>query len=132
MRRSPTRRSSKLSVEQLEDRNLMSIFGVPWPTDNLTLSFEPDGTSINGTGSNLFSSLNTAMPTPTWQNQILQAFQTWAVETNLNIGLVSDSGAANGLPGGPTGSSQFGDIRIGGLAQPQATGLIETSPFSVL
>ncbi len=132
MRRFPKRRSSKLSVEQLEDRNLMSIFGVPWPTDNLTLSFEPDGTSINGTGSNLFSSLNASMPTATWQNQILQAFQTWAVETNLNIGLVSDSGAANGLPGGPTGSSQFGDIRISGLTQPQATGLIETSPFSVL
>ncbi len=132
MRRFPKRRSSKLSVERLEDRNLMSIFGVPWPTDNLTLSFEPDGTSINGTGSNLFSSLNMAMPTATWQNQILQAFQTWAVQTNLNIGLVSDSGAANGLPGGPTGSSQFGDIRIAGLTQPQATGLIETSPFSVL
>ena len=132
MRRFPKRCSARPHFEQLEDRNLMSIFGVPWPTGSLTLSFEPDGTSINGTGSNLYSSLNRSMPTGAWQYQILEAFQTWAVQTNLNIGLVSDGGQANGVAGGPTGDPRFGDIRVGGLAQPTATGLIETSPFSVL
>jgi hypothetical protein len=132
MRRFPKRRSARPQFEQLEDRNLMSIFGVPWPTGSLSLSFEPDGTSINGTGSNLNSSLSRSMPTGAWQYQILEAFQTWAVQTNLNIGLVSDGGQANGVAGGPTGDPRFGDIRIGGLVQPNATGLIETSPFSVL
>ena len=132
MRRFPKRRASRPCFEQLEDRNVMSIFGVPWPTGNLSLSFEPDGTSINGTGSNLFSGLNASMPTGAWQYQILEAFQTWAVQTNLNIGLVPDGGQANGVPGGPTGDPRFGDIRIGGLVQPTATGLIETAPFSVL
>ena len=124
MRRSPKRRSARLCFEQLEDRNLMSIFGVPWPTGNLSLSFEPDGTSVNGTGSNLFSSLNAAMPTASWQNQILQAFQTWAVQTNLNIGLVSDGGQANGVAGGPTGDPRFGDIRIQVGPQPHVHQLI--------
>jgi len=120
-------------LEQLEDRNLLSIFGVPWPDgSHLTLSFEPDGTSINGAGSNLFSKFNSSMPTATWEKQILKAFQTWAVQSNLNIGMVADGGQPNGAAGGPSGDSRFGDIRVGGLAQPQATGLVETSPFSVL
>lgn len=127
------RRSPKLRLEPLEDRNLLSIFGVPWPDgSNLTLSFEPDGTSINGSGSNLFSQLNASMPTATWEKQILKAFQTWAVQSNLNIGIVADGGQPNGAAGGPTGDSRFGDIRIGGFTQPQATGMVETSPFSVL
>ena len=127
------RRSKKLIVEPLESRNLLTIFGVPWPdASQLTLSFEPDGTSINGSGSNLFAHLNASMPSGVWQKEILKAFQTWAVESNANIGVVADSGAANGAVGGLTGDSKFGDIRIGGLTQPTAIGLVESSPFSVL
>jgi hypothetical protein len=127
------RRSPKLHLEQLESRNLLSIFGVPWPDGrDLTLSFEPDGTNINGSASNLFSAFNASMPQSTWQRQILKAFQTWAVQSNLNIGIVADGGQPNGVAGGPSGDSRFGDIRIGGFAQPRATGLVETSPFSVL
>ncbi len=126
-------RSKKLLVEPLESRNLLTIFGVPWPDgSHLTLSFEPDGTSINGSNSNLFAEMNTSMPSGVWQKEILKAFQTWAVNSNLNIGVVSDNGAPNGTAGGLSGDSRFGDIRIGGLTQPTATGLVETSPFSLL
>jgi hypothetical protein len=127
------RRSKKLLIEPLESRDLLTIFGVPWPDgSHLTLSFEPDGTSINGSSSNLFAGLNASMPSGVWQNEILKAFQTWAVNSNLNVGVVWDSGAPNGTAGGPSGDSRFGDIRIGGLVQPTATGLVETSPFSIL
>ncbi|CAN5184092.1 hypothetical protein BH10PLA2_BH10PLA2_26720 [soil metagenome] len=126
-------RSKRLLLEQLESREVLTVFGVPWPDgSHLTLSFEPDGTSINGAGSNLFSELNSSMPSGTWQKQILKAFQTWAIESNLNIGIVADSGAPNGVSGGPSGDGRFGDIRIGGITQPTARGLVETSPFSVL
>src|SRR5262249_20879997 len=46
-----------------------------------------------------------------WQTAILRAFQTWAVNANINIGLVPDAGSPFGPQGSGAGSS--GDIRIG-------------------
>lgn len=126
------RTKATLLLEALEDRNLMTIFGVPWPDPHLTLSFEPDGTTVGGQKSNLFASLNSNMPTSVWQKQILKAFQTWAVQTNVDIGLVADGGLPNGTPGGPQGDSRFGDVRIGGVAQPGADNLADSSPFGIL
>ena len=37
------------------------------------------------------------------------------MHTNADIGLVSDSGAAFGTPGGTEGDDRFGDIRIGAV-----------------
>jgi Matrixin len=124
----------KLLLEALEDRNLLTVFGVPWPNGNqLTLSFEPDGTVIGGAGSTLLSSLDTQMGRNVWQKEILRAFQTWADVANINIGVVSDNGTPAGAPGAPTGSGAYGDIRIGGLIEPTGgVSLAETSPFSVL
>ena len=92
----PRTLSRKLSVEQLEDR-LTPTWGIPWPSPTtLTLSFVPDGTNVSGTPSNLFALLGPN--TSVWETEILQAYQTWAIESNINIGLVSDDGAPWGAP----------------------------------
>ena len=48
-----------------------------------------------------------------WKTEILRAFQTWAIETNINIGVVPDGGQAMGIAGLAQGDDRFGDIRIG-------------------
>jgi hypothetical protein len=104
-------------VEQLEARVVRSVFGLPWmdPT-HLTLSFAPDGTMIEGVPSVLFQTLDSEFPTSTsWQDIIVQAFQTWATQTNVSIGLHSDNGAPFGVAGLSQGDPRFGDIRIGAI-----------------
>src|SRR5262249_36533685 len=89
-------------------------FGVPWADPSrLALSFAPDGTAIAAHTSSLFQTLNAQQATATWQREILQAFQTWAVQANINIGLVNDGGEAFGTPGPAQHDPRFGDIRIG-------------------
>jgi hypothetical protein len=101
-------------VELLESRVVPATFGVPW-TDpsHLTLSFAPDGTPIANNVSSLFQTLSAQQPAATWQREILQAFQTWAVQANINIGLVSDGGEPFGTAGPQEHDPRFGDIRIG-------------------
>ncbi len=116
-------RPRPLAVEILEDRTTPTTFGVAWPDPlHLTLSFEPDGTrSADGTPSALFQTLNTdlsrtlgtANPTALWQTEILRAFQAWAVNANINIGVVADDGSPEGAAGPVQGDTHFGDIRIG-------------------
>jgi hypothetical protein len=102
-------RSAPLGVEALEARDVPVTFGTPWPDgQHLTLSFAPDGTPIGGSASN-FASLD-----PAAKLEVLRAFQAWAVRANVNIGLVSDSGAAFGTGGAVQGDSRFGDVRVGG------------------
>ncbi|SRR5579883_204084 len=113
----------KLTLEPLEDRITPVTFGVPWPEGSqLTLSFAPDGTSINGQPSNLFQTLDAHLPTQVWQTEILRAFQTWAVAANINIGLVPDGGEPFGTLGLKEGDPRFGDIRIG--AQPMGSDVL--------
>jgi hypothetical protein len=114
-----------LVVEQLEDRLTPSTFAMPWINPNqITLSFVPDGTTASsGVASNLFTAMNTQFPGQNWQLEVLRAFQTWAVNANVNIGLVADGGQAMGSPGLPQGDSRFGDIRIGGQALDSVFGL---------
>src|SRR3954471_3493950 len=101
-------------VELLEDRAVPATFGVPWADpSHLTLSFAPDGTAIAGHTSSLFQTLNAQERTADWQRQILLAFQTWAVNANINIGLVNDGGQAFGTAGNSQHDPRFGDIRIG-------------------
>ena len=111
-------RSRRLTVETLEARIVRSVLGLPWldPT-HLTLSFAPDGTSIAGDASDLFQTLDSQFPTPaSWQDVIVQAFQTWAAQTNVSVGLTTDSGAPFGVAGLMQGDPRFGDIRIGARA----------------
>jgi hypothetical protein len=104
-------RSRPLALEVLEDRTTPAVYGVPWPNASyLRLSFAPDGTQIAGQSSSLFATLNAEEPAAAWEADILDAVQTWAVNTNLNVGVVPD----NGQPFGTSGAGQrFGDIRIG-------------------
>src|SRR5437016_3531160 len=105
MRQSPPPRC--LACEQLEDR-LTPTWGVPWFDGTaLTLSFVPDGTNISGTASNLDAQLGSQTG---WKREVLRAYQTWAVEANLNVGLVADGGQPMGVAGAPQDDIRFGDI----------------------
>jgi hypothetical protein len=119
-------RRQRLGVEFLEGRAVPATFGVPWSDPSrLTLSFAPDGTPIAGHTSSLFQSLNAQQPTAVWQREVLQAFQTWAVQANINIGLVNDGGEAFGIAGPSQHDSRFGDIRVG--AQPMSPDALSIS-----
>lgn len=111
-----TKNRRRLSVTPLEGRDVPASFGVPWadPT-HLTLSFAPDGTSVSGVSSNLAATLDAQMPTATWHAAILRAVQIWSASANINIGVVTDSGAAFGSAGATQADTRFGDIRIAGL-----------------
>lgn len=108
---------TRLSVEPLEQR-LTPTWGVPWysPT-TLSLSFAPDGADVSGSQNTLHSVLGPNAAA--WEREILRAFQTWAIEANINIGLTSDGGQAFGIAGQSEGDPRFGDIRIG--ARPLST-----------
>jgi hypothetical protein len=108
------RRRRRPVLEVLEGRAVPATFGVPWADPSrLTLSFAPDGAAIAAHSSSLFQTLNSQQPTATWQREILQAFQTWAVQANINVGLVSDGGEAFGTAGPAQHDPRFGDIRLG-------------------
>src|SRR4051794_10169943 len=107
-------KAQPLSVEQLEDRVTPATFNVPWPeVSELTLSFAPDGTAVGDQSSSLFRTLDSRLPTVVWQREMLRAFQTWAVEANINVELVPDGGQAFGTLGLKQGDPRFGDVRIG-------------------
>ena len=101
------RTAFRLRAEALERRDTPAVFGVPWPTSNLTLSFVPDGTDVNGSPSQLTATLGDA-----GRAEILRAFQTWGAVANVNVGLTSDGGQPIGTAGGPVHDPRFGDIRI--------------------
>jgi hypothetical protein len=134
-------RTAKLHLEVLEDRCIPSVFGNPWPNPgHLTISFAPDGTVISpysqhalgeGYSSSLFSTLASIGTPGVWKMEVLRAFQTWAVQANINIGLVADAGGAFGTPPLVPNTIQAGTIRIG--AYPQTTDVIATnSPYCII
>ncbi|QEH32715.1 Matrixin [Aquisphaera giovannonii] len=113
-------------LEPLEGRRVPAQLGVPWHhPDHVTLSFVPDGTSINGTPSVLFGTLDAAQATPDWQAEILRAFQTWATAAHVNFALTGDGGQPLGTTGPDQGDPRFGDIRI--AAVPMAPGVLAIS-----
>jgi hypothetical protein len=131
-------RKSKFHVEVLEVREVMSLFGNPWPdAEQLKLSFAADGTRIGGANqffgggnasSSLFATMRSVGADATWQTEILRAFQTWAVNTNINIGLVADNGTAFGID---AQNDQKGDLRIGAFKQPRDV-LAVNNPYSAI
>src|SRR5688500_17649034 len=107
-------RNALLFLERLEDRCTPVTWGTPWPdASHLTLSFAPDGTQVGPNASNLFASLNAIGPTALWQREVVRAFQTSAVNANINLSVVPDSGLAFGTTGAIQSDARFGDIRIG-------------------
>ncbi len=79
----------------------------------LTLSFAPDQTDLAGSPSSLYETFGAVASQNDWQQAILEAFQTWAVHTNADIGVVTDSGDPFGVSGRMRDDARFGDIRIG-------------------
>jgi hypothetical protein len=119
-------RSRRLFLERLEDRSTPSTSGVTWPDGgHLTLSFVPDGTQVAGQSSSLFSKLNAVAPSDVWQREIVRAFQTWASQTNVNVGVVADGGQTLGTTAVVQGDNRFGDIRIAAI--PMAAGTLITN-----
>ncbi|VTR95745.1 peptidase m10a and m12b matrixin and adamalysin : Matrixin OS=Singulisphaera acidiphila (strain ATCC BAA-1392 / DSM 18658 / VKM B-2454 / MOB10) GN=Sinac_4791 PE=4 SV=1: Peptidase_M10 [Gemmata massiliana] len=118
------------TFETLEDRSLPTTFGVPWADpEHLTFSFVPDGAQTPLGTNSLSQLLNSAGTSPQWKLEILRAFQTWAVNANINIGLVTDGGQVLGAVGAVQGDTRFGDIRIAAAGLSPDV-LASTSPFS--
>ena len=115
-RRTPwARRRAVASVEVLEQRIALHADGSLSGSDRFSsISFAADGVAIGDESNSLNATLAEAFPQQNWQETILRAFQTWASETNTDIGLVDEEGMhAFGVPGPRSGDDRFGDIRIG-------------------
>ena len=106
------------------------MFGIPWADPNhLTLSFAADGTATPYGPNSLYATLGATVPTASWQRDVLRAFQTWAVNANIDVGLVADGGQPLGTVGAVQWDSRFGDIRVAAAAlSPSLLG--SGSPFS--
>jgi hypothetical protein len=112
------RKRRPLSLEMLECRRMLAVFGTPWPEPrSLTLSFPGDGAPIGGHANVSRLVLDQVADRREWQEAVLRAFQTWAIETNLNIGLTADRGNAFGAVGLAQGDPRFGDFRVGAFPQ---------------
>jgi hypothetical protein len=121
----------RLCAERLEDRDVPATFGVAWPDpQHLTVSFAPDKSAADGAASGLFRTLRGTASTAVWQTEILRALQTWAVQANINIGLVDDNGLAIGANGALQGDPRFGDIRLS--ARQLGSALALSAPVDVL
>jgi hypothetical protein len=122
------RRPSPLRAEQLEPRETPATFGTPWPDGrHLTLSLAPDGTAVGGTPGDFATFLQQLGPSA--RLDALRAFQTWAVQADVNVGLVADTGAAFGTGGPVQGDPRFGDIRVGGRSLAHDV-LAVTAPYA--
>jgi hypothetical protein len=92
---------------------LYATEGAMWQyASRITYSFVPDGASIGGVSSNLFSTLNASYSTSTWEAQFEKAAALWSSYGNLNLAQVSDNGEALGAPGNQQDDPNVGDIRI--------------------
>ena len=117
------------NLEHLERRDVPATWGIAWPeAQHLTLSFVPDGTSVQGQSSQLFQTLDSKLGAGQWESSILNAFQTWAENSNINVGQVADGGQPGGTAGPAQGDSRFGDIRISAIPLPAGVAAI-TSPY---
>jgi hypothetical protein len=122
------RQIRRWSLEPLEERCTPALFGIPWPNPgHLTLSLAPDGTSVGGVASDLSQLLNSEIPNGNWRLEILRAYQTWAVQANINIGYVPDLGTPSGF-GAIQGSLFKGDLRV--VARPLGSDVVSiTTPY---
>ncbi|MBM3980431.1 MAG: matrixin family metalloprotease [Planctomycetes bacterium] len=107
------KRTTRLTVTQLEDRSVPATFGYTWVNPgNITFSIVPDGTDVAGLKSNLQATLNATMSQSAWTTEIQNAFQAWVNVAGINVSQTGDNGAALGGSAPLQGSPLFGDIRI--------------------
>jgi hypothetical protein len=107
-------RKSRPALEGLEGRQLLSsLNGRKWTYGSrITYSFVPDGTSVGGTPSTLFATLNSAAGTSIWQAAFQKAAAYWSSYANINLAQVADNGAPVDTQGDQQDDPRFGDIRI--------------------
>jgi hypothetical protein len=129
-----THRKNKrlLYIEALEHRLTPSLYGQTWLNPQaLTLSFAPNGTRVGSVGSNLLDFLGHQATVSGGEEDILRAFQTWAVNSNINIGLVNEQGSlALGSAGDIQGDPRFGDIRVAGSTALTPDAVAIGNPFN--
>ncbi len=111
------KRPARPLLESLEDRLLLySAYGGTWAFGSrITYSFMPDGTSVGGTPSALFQTMNAKFATATWELQIQKAAAVWEAVANINLAQVSDNGSTEACNGNQQDDPRFGDIRIGAV-----------------
>ena len=117
-------------LETLEDRRLLyATLGAKWPVPlKITYSFVPDGTSIGGSPSTLFQTLNAKFPTEVWQREFQIAAAVWQAVANVNLVQVGDAGGNIDIYGNQQGDYRFGDIRISAIPLPFGTMGVAFSP----
>jgi hypothetical protein len=112
------------TLEGLEDRKLLyATLGDAWTMPiRVTYSFVPDGTSVLGSTSNLYSTMSSqGVSQAAWQQAFQEAAAIWEMVANVNLVLVSDDGTAISGAGNQQGDSRFGDIRISAMSLPSGT-----------
>ncbi len=109
------KRSARPLLENLEDRLLLySAYGGTWAYGSrITYSFMPDGTSVGGTPSVLFQTLDAKFSQATWELQFQKAAAVWQAVANINLSQVSDNGSPEATNGDQQDDPRFGDIRVG-------------------
>ncbi len=118
----------RLRCEFLEQRRVLATFGTPWPdARSLQVSFPTDQAQIGGYSNSIREVFDQVADRREWQAAALRAFQTWAVQTNINIGLTTDRGDSFGTVGLTSNDPRFGEFRIG--AFPQEGVLANALPF---
>lgn len=112
-------RKTRPVLEGLEDRLLLYattgdhfVYG-----SRITWSIVPDGTNLGGVTSNLVSTLDQKFGQNNWESAFSAAFAIWENQANINLVQVGDDGAPTGEGNYQQGSTEFGDIRIGGYSQ---------------
>jgi hypothetical protein len=111
-------RNRYLLLESLEERRVMANFGVPWPdARSLSISFPTDHAAIGAYRNAAREVLDQVADRSQWQEAALRAFQTWAVQANINVGLVADRGDDFGTVGLTHNDPRFGEFRIGAFPQ---------------
>ncbi|MGV2337897.1 MAG UNVERIFIED_CONTAM: hypothetical protein LVR18_28725 [Planctomycetaceae bacterium] len=107
-----------ISVEHLENRQLLAAFGNAWADPrSISISFPSENTPIGSAQNRLRTTLDAVAPRLEWQTAILRAAQTWAENANINIGLVPDRGDNFGAVGLASNDPRFGEIRVGAFPQ---------------
>ena len=109
------KRSARPLLENLEDRLLLySTYGGTWAYGSrITYSFMPDGTSVGGTPSVLFQTLDAKFLHGDLGAAIEKAAAVWQAVANINLSQVSDNGSPEATNGDQQDDPRFGDIRIG-------------------
>jgi hypothetical protein len=117
-------------VEPLEGRDVPAQFGIPWANGTaLTVSFAPDGADVDGSPNQLAALMaRSGLSATVWQREILRAFEAWAAQADLNIGLVGDDGSPLGAAGLEQADARFGDVRIFAVPLSSSVLAITTPP----